>query len=299
METGLFKPKDKPNGTPDKDKTRKPLSNIFDCLNVYDPSETFLNAPDITPEPSAQYTVDQEPTLEDATFALLALLGDLENIQDEIHELWKKYAAGKIDLAAASVATNTAFELAQSLENEVKDFLDKFDGSAFIMESLFAAACEIVGIDAGKKGRGEAFNTEGYSLAKDMHINTMQLLKSYVDQSRKVYIINIYNGMFGWYDEELGAKGKTSSEKWAQDRGAMMALLPDLQYLGTRGGRGNVEDELVRATGELFTNPAKELSVWLAWALNVWLDILQGFGSNCGQAYEELKQESQNPEGSS
>ncbi|KAJ4138323.1 hypothetical protein NW768_002146 [Fusarium equiseti] len=287
MEAGLFKPTD----TPKEGKARRPLSNMFDCLNVYTPSETFLNAPDITPEPSVQYTVEQEPTLEDATFALLALLGDLENIQDEISELWKKYAAGKIDLAAAAVATNTAFELAQSLENEVKDLLDKFMGITLLMESLFQSACEMMGIDVGKKARGDAFNIRGYPLAKDMHINTLTLLKSYVDQSREVYI-NIYNDMFGWYDEELGAKGKTNSEKWAQDRGAMMALLPDLQFLGTRGGRGQVEDEIVRATGEVFDSPNKRLSVWLPWALNVWLDILQGFGSNCGQAYEELRQES-------
>lgn len=133
MEAGLFKPKD----TPKEDKNSTPLSNMFECLNVYTPSETFLNAPDITPEPSVQYTVEQEPTLEDATFALLTLLGDLERIKDEISELWKKYAAGKMDLAAAAVATNTAFELAQSLENEVKDLLDKFKGTALLMESLF------------------------------------------------------------------------------------------------------------------------------------------------------------------
>jgi len=288
MEVCLFKPKD----TPKKDKTRKPLSNMFDCLNVYTPSETFLNAPDITPEPSVQYAIEQEPTLEDATFELLTLLGDLENIKDEISELWKKYAAGKIDLAAAVVATNTAFELAQSLENEVKGLLDKFDGSFLLMNSLFQSACEIMGIDWAQKARNEAFNIRGYSLAKDMHINTMSLLNSYVDQSREVCIINIYNGTLGRYDEELGAKGKTNSEKWAQDRGAMMALLPDLQFLGSRGGRGNVEDKLVRATGELFANPTKKVGFWFAWALNVWLDILQDFGSNCVQAYEELKQES-------
>ncbi|RBR05526.1 uncharacterized protein FIESC28_11337 [Fusarium coffeatum] len=288
MEAGLFKPKD----TPKENKNSTPLSNMFDCLNVYTPSETFLNAPDIIPEPSVQSTVEQEPTLEDATFALLTLLGDLERIKDEISELWKKYAAGKIDVSAAAVATNTAFELAQSLENEVKDLLDKFKGTALLMESLFISACEMMGIDAGKKGRGEAFNIRAYSLAKDMHINTLQLLRSYVEQSRQVDIINIYNGMFGWYNEELGAKGKTNKEKWAQDRGAMMALLPDLQFLGTRGGRGQVEDELVRATGEVFDNLSKRLSVWIPWALNVWLDILQGFGSNCGQAYEELRRDS-------
>ncbi|CAG7563912.1 unnamed protein product [Fusarium equiseti] len=288
MEAGLFHPED----TARKDKTGKPLSSTFDCLNVYTPSEAFLNAPDITPEPSVQYTVEQEPTLEDAKFALLTLLGDLENIKDEISELWKQYAAGKMDLAAVAVATNTAFEIAQSWENEVKDLLDKFDGSAVLLDSLFQSACKTNGVDMTTGQKSNLFNVEAYQLAKTMHINTMSCLKSYIKDSKAADTINTYKGKFGRYDEKLGAKGKKNSEKWTQDRAAIMTLLPDLQFFGTKAGQGNVEDELIRGISELFGDPNKRLSVWLLWALNVWLDILQGLGFSCGQAYGELKQES-------
>ena len=288
MEAGLFHPED----TVKKDKTGKPLSSTFDCLNVYTPSEAFLNAPDITPEPSVQYTVEQEPTLEDAKFAVLTPLDDLENIKDEISELWKQYAGGRLDLAAAAVAINTAFEIAQSLENEVKDLLDKFDGSAVLLESLFQSACETHGVNTTAGQKSDLFNVEAYQVAKTMHINTMSCLKNYIQDSKATDTSNTYKGKFGRYDEKLGANGKTNSEKWTQDRAAMMTLLPDLQFLGTKAGQGNAEDELIRGIRELFDDPNKRLSVWLLWALNVWLDILQGFEYKCGQAYGELKQES-------
>jgi hypothetical protein len=140
--------------------------------------------------------------------------------------------------------------------------------------------------------KSNLFNVEAYQVAKTMHINTMSCLKSYIKDSKAADTINTYKGKFGRYDEKLGAKGKTNSEKWTQDRAAIMTLLPDLQFFGTKAGQGNVEDELIRGISELFGDPNKRLSVWLLWALNVWLDILQGLGFSCGQAYRELKQES-------
>ncbi|KLO88551.1 uncharacterized protein LW93_3920 [Fusarium fujikuroi] len=89
MEAGLFKPDDLDKKT--DVKTNHPAKGMFDVLNVYTPSEEFLNAPDITPtpEPETQYTVEEEVTWEDAFFAFAALLRDYDYLSQEIHSLWK------------------------------------------------------------------------------------------------------------------------------------------------------------------------------------------------------------------
>ncbi|KAF4954859.1 hypothetical protein FGADI_4961 [Fusarium gaditjirri] len=133
MEAGLFKPGDLDKKTKKTDdKTNNPAKGMFDVLNVYTPSEEFLNAPDITPTPTPemQYTVEEEVTWEDAFLAFAALLLDYDYLSQEIHSLWEKYARGKLDLAAVALATNTAFEFAHSMEMDIKKLMDKFGGTA-------------------------------------------------------------------------------------------------------------------------------------------------------------------------
>ncbi|KAH7248683.1 uncharacterized protein BKA55DRAFT_594575 [Fusarium redolens] len=43
--------------------------------------------------------------------------------------LWETYANGELDLAAVALATNTAFEFAQSMEMDIKKLIDKFGGA--------------------------------------------------------------------------------------------------------------------------------------------------------------------------
>ncbi|KAF4415796.1 hypothetical protein FACUT_13109 [Fusarium acutatum] len=87
MEAGLFKPDELDKKT--DDKTDKLAKGMFDVLNVYTPSEAFLNAPDITPTPSPepQYTVEEGFTWEDALIAFMSLLRDYYIFSKEIRSL--------------------------------------------------------------------------------------------------------------------------------------------------------------------------------------------------------------------
>jgi hypothetical protein len=95
-----------------------PLRNLFEVLDVYEPSAEFLNAPDVTLPPRAEleFTVEvpNEPFFK-ALLAMTALLDDLSRLGAEIQQLWAKYSEGELDLAAVFVATNTAIELARTL----------------------------------------------------------------------------------------------------------------------------------------------------------------------------------------
>ncbi|KAF4454470.1 hypothetical protein F53441_2974, partial [Fusarium austroafricanum] len=272
MEAGLFNPEEKT----DK-KANQSFKGMFDVLNVYNPSEEFLNAPDITPNPApepTQYTVEEDDTWETAFFAFSALLFDYNKLTQEIHSLWRKYAAGELDLAAVSVSTNTAFELAHSMENDVKKLLDKHEGAALLAQGSFDTMCKHLGIDRDRKQPDEAYNLEAYDMAKLLQLNTMSMLKSYLDANRNSVVPGNYNGKFGWYNEKLGAKGRTNREKYNQDKLAQMEIMSSLHFLSTNGGMGAVEDELIRGMGDA-----------------IYLDIVQGFGENCDRGYKQFKQE--------
>ncbi|KAF9765317.1 hypothetical protein IL306_002404 [Fusarium sp. DS 682] len=293
MEVGLFKPEDL-DKKKDDDKSNHPAKGMFGVLNVYTPSEEFLNAPDITPTPTPQdqYTVEEEVTWEDAFFAFTALLRDYDLLSQKIHSLWEKYAKGELDLAAVSLATNTAFEFAHSMEMDVKKLMDKFGGTAIFAHQCFDAVCGRMGIDKDKKNQGEAFNLAGYDMAKALTLNTMSLFKSYIDHSREMVIPGNYNGSLGWYNERLGANGRTNRERWDQDKTALLEIFSGLHYLSTNAGMGAIEDELIRGMGDALKDGSQHPHLWMSWALQMYLDIVQGLGPSVGHGYELMKQES-------
>jgi hypothetical protein len=111
-----------------KDRVRSsPLRNLFEVLDVYEPTAEFLAAPDAAPPPKAN---DLEATLElpdddifEAYFATTSLMNDLSRLRAEVAELWARHHAGQLDLATVSVATNAAIDLAHSLEAEIHPVL--------------------------------------------------------------------------------------------------------------------------------------------------------------------------------
>ncbi|KPM42245.1 hypothetical protein AK830_g4351 [Neonectria ditissima] len=277
------------------EKSQDPVKNIFDILKVYTPSEAFLNAPDVAAKPATdtEYTVEEDESAEDAIFALVALLGDYSRLRKEIKSLWADYQANRLDLAAAAVATNTAFELARSMEDEILPIMSKHGGKDDLLTAYFVGLCKLFGIDAlANKQPGDGYNLKAYNLAQLCLVNTISLLTGYAKANPGDLLINNYNGKFGWYDEELGADGETNRAKWNQDKTAISEVLPDLNFLSSNLGTGAVEDELIRGMGALMEKPDEGSPLWLAWAAQIYLDVLQSLGSNCGRGFEEMKQES-------
>ncbi|EWZ41145.1 uncharacterized protein FOBCDRAFT_291182 [Fusarium oxysporum Fo47] len=228
MEADLFKSDDLDKKT--DIKTNHTAKGMFDVLNVYTPSEEFLNASDITPTPTTetQYTVEEEVAWEDAFFAFTALLRDYGYLSQEIHSLWVKYAKGELDLAAVALATNTAFEFAHSIEMDIKKVMDKFGGTTVFAHLCFEAACEGLGIDKERNSPGAMYNLAAYDVAKVLTLDIM----------------------------------------------------------------GDVEDELVRGIGAALKEKKENPRLWISWALQMYLDIVQGLGESIGRGYEQFKQES-------
>ncbi|KAJ4308456.1 hypothetical protein N0V84_012091 [Fusarium piperis] len=280
-------------------KSKNPLSNIFEALEVYTPSEDFLNAPAAAvpkTKPDVEYTVEEGDTLGDAIFALVSLLDDFSRLREEVRSLWKRQLDGSLDLAAAAVATNTAFELARSIEDEVKPLLDKHGGVADLIVLYFSKVCTACGIDAEMKEHGDPYNMEAYDLAKGCWANGITMLKSYAVGNAGDHIISKYNGKFGWYDETVGDSASTNRGKWEQDFGAFNGVITELQFLSSNMGQGaRIEDELIRGVGPLMKSTEHggepDVRLWLAFALQTYIEVLQSFGKNCGSAYKQMQRE--------
>lgn len=267
---------------------------------MYTPSEEFLNAPAAAvpkPTPDVKYTVEEDDTLGDALFALISLLDDFTRLREEVRSLWKRHLEGSLDLAAAAVATNTAFELARSMEDEVKPLLDKHGGVDELITVYFTGICEACGVDAEiRGGQGELYNLAAYDLAKACFANGIRMLRSYAVSNAGDNIISKYNGKSGWYDETLAGSASTNRGKWDQDFTAFNGVITELQFLSSNMGQGaRIEDELIRDVGALMNSTEQggqpDMILWLSFAMQTYIEVLQSFGKNCGDAYEQMQQE--------
>ncbi|XWW97816.1 hypothetical protein V2A60_005803 [Cordyceps javanica] len=264
------------------------FKNIFGSLEVYQTTTKFENAPDVVPPPSlmqTKYISEHENSTIDLIFAVTALLDDYAQLRAEIHKLWSDHAAGRLDLAAVSAATNTSFELAQSMEDHVEPLLLKAGGTHAFVDIYFRSLCRALGVDPmAKEEPGDPYNIEAYDVANTCFINTLILVSSFAANNSADAdgaFFQDYNGKFGWYDETLGGSAQTNRQKWKQDMTAVLELMPDLSFLVSRLGRLSAVDELTRGLAYVMNGHRKTTPLWLAFALQVYLDILHTFGQNC------------------
>lgn len=134
------------------------LGNRFASLDVYEPSEEFLNAPAIarpTPTQGGNVTYEAETltSLEDAIFAYAIMSNDLDKIRAHVGWIWQNYRRGAFDLAAAAVATNTACDLARSLTEEVAPICKDHGGVVKVANFYYLNMCM-------QKGHSSVSSTE-------------------------------------------------------------------------------------------------------------------------------------------
>ncbi|PTB61709.1 hypothetical protein BBK36DRAFT_1173236 [Trichoderma citrinoviride] len=201
---------------------------------------------------------------------LKALMGTVYFNGDET-----KNKPGK--LAAGSVATNMAFKLARSIEKEL-DLLLKMGGGALVANRYFVALCAAFGIPKERKQQpGDPYNLDAYDLADACMMNSLTILASYLS--------------FGWYDEKMGGSSQTNRQKWKPDMSAILEVMPDVSFPATKTGRASVMDEIICEMSFLIIRRTKDVPYWLAWTLQIYLDILQSLGGECDRGYREMQQD--------
>ena len=261
-------------------KDKKGISSLFEVLEVYEPSAAFEAAPDVVlPPPSEmEYTAEvEENSLFEALFAMTTLMDDLSRLRIEIAELWTRYEAGGIDIAAASVATNTAIELARSFEDEISHLVQKNDGPSLFHSRYFHAISEALGIDAEAKQRPtDDYNFAAYDIADALLINTLINLVAYV-RANPLGETPSYNGLYGWYDEEPIQTSGSGRQKYTRMKCALLEMLADLPLVSSKS---LVEDQLMHGMMTTLRTAKQERSqtpnvpIWFSFAAQIYLDTL-------------------------
>lgn len=117
------------------EETINQTRNVFGNLDIQEPTQEFLDSPDIIQNPRTstehRYKAETVDSLEEQYLASHCLLQDVRQIRAFLRQLWTDYREGHFDLVAVSLTTNTAIDFVRSLEEE---YLQKFSGSFRLRE---------------------------------------------------------------------------------------------------------------------------------------------------------------------
>ncbi|KAL6924040.1 hypothetical protein FSST1_001314 [Fusarium sambucinum] len=142
--------------------TVNPLTNKFDALKVYEPSQEFLNAPDVerpaqVGKDKSTYEADPSDSLNDALVAYYMMCRDLKEIRDFVQGTWRAMTFAPRDEingdpAVLAVMTNVAVEFGNSVAEEVMPVFEKYGGYRAIAHEL------ITTFYADAKGKPKTFD---------------------------------------------------------------------------------------------------------------------------------------------
>jgi len=234
-------------------------SNRFEGLEVFEPSEEFLNAPAARqPPPSRKpvtdhvvFVAETQTAWEDAFFAYATLVHDLNQLRAEIRATWAR-TGRQIDVCAAAVATDTAMDLARGLIDEVLPLLDLHGGMPKIAHAFYVRECRAAGV------------------APDEHLSTLPPtyplpIESYevADQTFRVALhfveafdINYHVGSqlldrkLLKYDLSVKRSALSNWDKFSEDMALLRDVFIDMGFLKTCSPSFPVLDQFCRSAGE-------------------------------------------------
>lgn len=277
-------------------QTNEQIGNMFDKLDIQEPSQAFLDAPDTEPPTDTKtdvepdYEAERVQSLYEQYLATHCLFQDIKNIRSFLRQLWKSYRDGGLGLVAVSITTNTAIDFVRSIEQDfVQQFPDKSDYES-IMRIFYAAQCVHRGVDPSSKQRSDdPFNFEVYDLAEDIMIPTYTVLES-LQRIITPNTVPIYKpGHFGVRDTRTAWTMKIARDKVHDDRLVLMEAFPDLMLMTMITSKSPLsEDELIRGIRQMA--PGKIVPLWLVFAAQCFLDAQHVLGQDVARGHAELQQ---------
>ncbi|KAK0666605.1 hypothetical protein QBC41DRAFT_397761 [Cercophora samala] len=272
------------------------LTNLFDMLKVYEPSEG-LDTPTV-PEPSTRkpssepqvvYEAEQRTSLEDALVAYTMLMNDLSKIRARISWIWSNYRTGLFDAAAAAIATNSAIDIARNLMEEMLPIFKQH--GAWSLTNKFYLACCL------RKGYSimQALDEDhryAYDVANDTYLIAFQLLIS-VQKVLDPNNLPLYkDGLFGEYDPSVDRERLASTEKFVEDRILIMEMFTELVAVTRMVANYPVQDEFTRGIAEMAKmGKTGDLPFYLVFAGQIFLDIHHCLRADATRPFQRLMNE--------
>ncbi|KAI8724338.1 hypothetical protein NCS52_00002700 [Fusarium sp. LHS14.1] len=258
------------------------LTNQFDALEVYEPSQDFLDAPDI-PRPqiasqdAAIYEVDPSPTLEEALIAFSMMCKDLAEIRESLSEFWSLLMTQdgeSSDPAVVAVVTNTGIEFATNIIEDMLPIFKQYGGAFAMCQKYMARILNQQDESPEEFGErmGEPSNqNDHYDLINSCYFFVGSLLQTLASEPWQG-VTGLYpQGHFGVYNPESDRASKTGHRKFEEDGIIITELFMEALALVHHIPDYPITDEFIRGVKE-FTE-TNEISFSLVFAAQVTLDI--------------------------
>ncbi|KAF2733386.1 hypothetical protein EJ04DRAFT_513260 [Polyplosphaeria fusca] len=259
-------------------KTTNDIVNLFENLELEEPSKAFEDAPDMVPTPplvqdtDANYVAEVLNDIGEAFVTLHLLLADLHKLRAEVKAAWEGYKLGLVDLVAASITTNTAVDLARAMEDDLKDLFGKYGGTQRMIEIFYAAQCMAAGYPELYCERpDDDFNFHLYHLADQIYKPCFTILTAFSKLVQPNYLPEYKPNFYGTYDPKSNRSKKPNRDKYLEDKTLLLQLLPEFVVLCKGTERAPAEDEFTR--GIRIMCDTKKVCLWLAFASTLFLDV--------------------------
>ncbi|KAF6235008.1 hypothetical protein HO173_006938 [Letharia columbiana] len=293
----LSKPSSNGNGQGNSDtQINGQISNMFVGLDIQEPSQTFLDAPDVKQEtgnkavPEPTYEAEKLRSTEEQYLAAHCLFQDVRNIRSFLRQLWANYRDGGLSLVAVSITTNTAIDFVRSMEQDcLQRFPEKSDYES-IMHIFYSVQCLHRGHDpSSKQQSNDLFNFEVYDLAEEVMVPTYIVLEG-LQRIISPDSVPIYKpGHFGARDMRNDWTKKSARDKVHDDSLVLMEAFPDLMLMTMITSKSPLaEDELIRGIRQMA--PGRLIPLWLVFAAQCFLDAQHVLGRDVARGHAELQQ---------
>ncbi|MCJ1470221.1 hypothetical protein MMC07_008866 [Pseudocyphellaria aurata] len=276
------------------EKATAQTRNMFDKLDIQEPSQEFLDTPDVTPAPTPissnehRYTAETLHSPEEQYLAAQCLFQDVRQTRGFLRRLWTMYRESRFELTAASITTNTAIGFIRELE---QDYLQQFPEQSdyeSIVNMFFGVQCLAQGEDPAYKQRpDDSFNFKVYGLAEECLLSTYVLLSSVQDVISPGHLPIYKPGHFGHRDLRSNWSQKSPREKFQDDKLVLLEAFPDLMLMTMITSRSPLaEDELIRGFRDMA--PGKDIPLCLVFAAQCFLDVQHVLEQDVSRAHEQL-----------
>lgn len=263
--------------------------NRFDGLTVHEPSEAFLNAPDIerpgkTGRENIIYEAEAPHSLEDALVVFWMMLDDLAKIRDFICNTWSdsvERADKFLDPAAMAIATNTGIDFARILIENASPAFEDYGGAHGVCKEYF----ERLLVKRGYSGEDIQAWMQGdtkhdfYNVASGCYFNTGNIMKSLSRFLFKDHAPIYPDGAFGVYDTATDWEAKTGHEKFKEDEMILTELFMEALTIVHHVPDYLIVDEFIRGVREF--HETRKVPFYLIFAAEMTLDIHHRLRGHC------------------
>ena len=293
--TPSAKPTKKPADTPqEQDDDIDAWVNRFAVLTVEEPQETS-NKPAVSKQivkvdliEAEEHSVEEDH-LSHRFFKAYCLFQDLHNMRAFLAKTWIEYRDGKVDLMSASVVTDTALQLARDLIQQLVDSWPELQSDDQILQRLlYNTACSLRGQDCSPSTEvGMPYNKNMSEIADWCYLPTNILMKSFAAVLEPNTIPAYKKGQLGLYDPKADRQRMSMSQQFHEDKIILLELLPEFRVVDMLKDGMPTQDEITRGVIE-FTR-TKKVTIWLSFAVQIFLDIHHAMRSSHVGAFGDLR----------